>query len=141
MRQIDGAALGERRFRMVLVVAFGAASLLIAVLGTYSVLAYSVTNRTQEIAIRLTLGARPSSVRAMVLRQGLRPVVLGLVVGVAGALGLGRLLSSLLFSVTPTDIRTFVIVGAVTLAAAVLALWIPARRAARTPLLDALRYE
>jgi predicted permease len=141
MRQIERASLGERRLQLWLVVAFGAASLLIAAVGTYSVLAYTVASRTNELAIRLALGARPSAVRAMVLRQGMRPILVGLAAGVVTAVILGRFLSSLLYSVTPRDPATLTTVVAVTLVAALLASWLPARRAARTSLQDALRYE
>ncbi|HEU4617142.1 MAG TPA: ABC transporter permease [Gammaproteobacteria bacterium] len=141
MEQIDGAALAERRFQLVLVAAFGAASLLVAALGVYGALAYAVASRTRELAIRMALGAPERSVRRMVLKQGMRPVLLGLGLGVAGALVVGRFLSTLLFGVAPTDPATLMAVAAVTLVAALLAAWLPARRAARAPVLEALRYE
>jgi putative ABC transport system permease protein len=141
MTEIERASLAQRRFQLALVVVFGSATLVIAALGIYSLLAYTVASRTQEIAVRIALGAQPPRVRAMVLREGLRPVTVGLALGIGGALLLGRLLSSLLFEVAPTDPATFTAVAAVTLAAAFLAAWVPARRAARTPLLTALRYE
>ncbi len=104
-------------------------------------LAYTVAGRTQELAVRLALGARESAVRSLVMRQGMRPVLVGLAAGVAFAVMLGRFISSLLFSVTPSDPATLASVVAVTLAAALLASWIPARRAARTSPMTALRYE
>jgi putative ABC transport system permease protein len=141
MREIEGAVLGERRFQLMVMAAFAAASLLLAAIGTYSVLAYAVARRTHEIAIRLALGASPARVRAMIVRQGIRPVLLGLGLGMAGALASGRILSGLLYGVTPTDPATFAAVVAVMLAAAVLACWIPARRVVGTSLLGALRDE
>ena len=141
MRQIESTSLGDRRFQLMLVIAFGASSLLIAALGTYSVLAYAVTTRTHELAMRMALGAKPGTVLAMVLRQGMRPVFLGLGLGILAALAFGRLLAGLLYSVTPTDTTTLISVVVVTLTAAFLASLLPARRAARTSLLAALRYE
>jgi putative ABC transport system permease protein len=141
MRQIESASLGERRFQLRLVAAFGAAALVIAALGIYGVLAYTVASRTQELAIRLALGARESSVRSLVMWHGMRPVLVGLALGVPLALVLGRFISSLLFAVTPSDPATLASVVAVTLVAALLASWIPARRAARTSPMTALRYE
>jgi predicted permease len=141
MQQIESASLGERRFQLTLIAGFGAAALLIAALGTYSVLAYGVKIRAHDIAVRIALGAQPGSVLAMVLRQGLQPALVGLGLGIAAALILGRFLSSQLYSVTPTDVPTLIAVAAVMLVAALLAALLPARRAARTRLQDALRYE
>jgi putative ABC transport system permease protein len=121
--------------------AFGLASLLIAALGIYSVLAYAVSARLHELAMRMALGARSSSVFSLVLRQGMRPVLVGILLGVAGAIAAGRMLSSLLFGVAPTDVTTIVTVIAVTLGAALLASVLPARRAAGTSVLRILRYE
>jgi putative ABC transport system permease protein len=141
MSQIEGTSLGARRLQLVLVVGFGAASLLIAALGTYGVLAYAVAARTRELALRMALGARQATVLALVLRQGMQPVLLGLVLGIGAALAFGRLLANLLYAVAPTDTKTLVVVTAVTLTATVFASLLPARRAARTSLLEALRNE
>jgi putative ABC transport system permease protein len=124
---------------MRLIGAFAAAALLIASLGSYSVLAYAVATRTQEIAMRVALGAGHRAIVAMVLRQGLKPVLLGLLAGVVMALLLGRFLSGMLYAVQPSDPQTFGAVVAVILAAAFVASWIPARRAANAPPLQALR--
>lgn len=139
MSDIEASTLAERRFQLVLVVAFGAASLLIAALGTYAVLSHGVARREQELAVRLALGAPAEAVRSLVLRQGLRPVLVGLVGGIAAALLSGGSLSSLLYGVTPGDPVVLAAVAATTLLAAVLACWLPARRAGRIPLLDTLR--
>jgi predicted permease len=130
MAQIDRDVMSERRFGLVLVAAFALASLLIAALGTYSVLAYAVSGRMHEIAIRLSLGAEPGRITAMVLGQGLRSVVIGLALGIGAALLLGRSLSSLLFEVSPSNPMPFAVVAVVTIVTATVACWIPARRAA-----------
>ncbi|HUF73299.1 MAG TPA: ABC transporter permease [Gammaproteobacteria bacterium] len=141
LEQIESASVGERRFQLYLVGGFGISSLLIAALGIYSVLAYAVSVRHHELAMRMALGARRGRVLALVLRQGMRPVLVGIGLGVVGAIALGRLLSSLLFGVAPTDATTIATVVAVTLTTALLASVLPARRAAGTSVLRALRYE
>ena len=141
MRQFEGTVLGERRFQLILIGSFAVASLLLAAVGTYSVLAYAVSRRAREIAIRLALGSSPTMVRAMIVRQGLMPVLFGLALGLVAALLSGRLVAGLLFGVEPTDPLTILAVTAVMLAAAALACWIPARRVVQTSLLDVLRYE
>ena len=141
MRQFEGIVLGERRFQLILIGSFAVASLLLAAVGTYSVLAYAVSRRAREIAIRLALGSSPTMVRAMIVRQGLMPVLFGLALGLVAALLSGRLVAGLLFGVEPTDPLTILAVTTVMLAAATLACWIPARRVVQTSLLDVLRYE
>ena len=141
MTQIESSSVAQRRFQMQLITAFSAAALLLAALGTYSVLAYSVARRTNEIGIRMALGAARRDVIGMVIVQGLTPVAVGLGAGLGAALALGRLLSGFLFEVTPTDSSTFATVAAVTIVAAFPACWIPASRAARVSPMDALRYE
>jgi predicted permease len=141
LRQFEGTVLGERRFQLILIGSFAAASLLLAAVGTYSVLAYAVSRRAREIAIRLALGSSPAVARRMVLRQGLKPVLGGLALGLLAALLTGRLVAGLLFGVEPTDPVTLLAVTAVMLAAATLACWIPARRVVQSSLLNVLRYE
>jgi putative ABC transport system permease protein len=141
MKQVEADSVAQRRFQTLLVLAFAGAALLLSGLGTYSVLAYSVARRTNEIGIRLALGATRGQVLALVLRQGLVPVALGLAAGFAGALAAGRFLASLLFGVKATDATTFAAVGSLTLAAAFVACWFPARRAAHIGPLEALRDE
>lgn len=141
MTQIESNSVAQRRLQTLLVLSFAASALVLAALGTYSVLRYSVSRRTNEIGIRMALGAKPADVAMMVLRQGLWPVAIGLGAGIVGALAIGRFLSALLFSVSPRDPATFAIVACVTLAAALVACWIPARRAAKLAPLRALRYE
>jgi predicted permease len=141
MEQIESRSLSQRRFQIALLAVFAGSALLLAALGTYGVLAFSVARRTNEIGIRMALGAQPGNILSMVIRRGLVPVAFGLVVGVAGALSLGRVLSSLLFAVSPYDWRTILGVVALTLICALAACWIPARRATRVDPLEALRYE
>jgi putative ABC transport system permease protein len=141
MEQIESASVRSRRFQLYLVGSFGLASLLIAALGIYSVLAYAVSARHHELAMRMALGAHRRSVLSFVLKQGLRPVLAGIGLGLIGAIALGRMLSGFLYGVAPTDATTFAVVVAVTLLAAVLASVFPARRAVRTSVLTVLRYE
>ncbi len=141
MEQIESRSLSQRRFQFALLALFAGSALLLAALGTYGVLAFSVARRTNEIGIRMALGAQPENILSMVIRRGLVPVGLGLAAGVAGALALGRLLSGLLFAVSPYDWRTILGVIVLTLICALAACWIPARRATRVDPLVALRYE
>jgi ABC-type antimicrobial peptide transport system permease subunit len=126
---------------MTLVLLFGLTALLLASLGIYGVVSYSVAQRTNEMGIRLALGASSSGIRTLVLRQSLPPVVLGLGAGVIASLALGRVLSSLLFGIGVSDPVT--IAGAIALLSAVatIAAYIPARRATRVDPITALHYE
>jgi len=141
MEEVISAAAAPRRFQMMLVLLFAASALLLASLGIYGVVSYTVAQRTNEIGIRVALGAHTADVYRMVLREGLTPVVTGLVAGVACALALGRLLTSLLFEVSPADPIT---IGAVIIALASVAAFactVPALRATRVDPMSALRYE
>ena len=127
-----------------LTVLFGAFALLALVLGSvgiYGIVSYAVTQRTQEIGIRMALGAQAGDILQMVLKHGLVLVVSGVVIGVAGALALTRFLATLLFGITPTDTLTFVVVAAIFFLVAMIASFIPARRAVKVDPLTALRYE
>jgi putative ABC transport system permease protein len=141
MTQIDRRVFEERRFALILVIVFAVASLLIAAVGTYSVLAYAVAGRRHELAVRLSLGAQPGRIKSMVIRQGIQSVLVGLALGLGAALMLGRALSGMLFSVSSTDPVPFALVMVVTLVAAAIACWVPARRAASANTLDLLRGE
>jgi ABC-type antimicrobial peptide transport system permease subunit len=135
------AALGGTRFRMQLLSAFALAALLLAALGIYGVVAFVVGHRTREIGLRMALGARAADVAALVLRQGLTPVLAGLLAGVLAALALARGLSALLFGVAPRDPLTLIVAAAILGAVAALACAVPAFRAARIHPAEALRQE
>ena len=139
--QVFSSSLDQRRFSLVIFGVFGAAALLLAAMGIYGVTAYVVTQRTREIGIRMALGAKMSDVLKMVLRYAMTLVVLGTVAGLAGAYAVTRVMSSLLFQVTPTDLVTFVAVPLVLLLVALFACLIPARRATKVDPLITLRYE
>ena len=141
LNQIAGEPAAPRRFIMVLLGFFAALALLLAGVGIYGVMAYSVSQRTHEIGIRMALGAQQSEILRRVIGQGLVPVLLGMGAGLAGAVGLSRFLSSLLFQVQPTDSVTFAVVPLGLFVVALLACFIPARRAAKVDPMVALRYE
>jgi predicted permease len=141
MDQLIAKGAAQQRFQMLLVVVFGAAALLLASLGIYGVVSYSMARRTNEIGIRMALGARSWDLHRMVLRQGLTPVVLGLAAGISAALGLGRVLSSLLFEVRASDPVTIAAVASLLVAVGTLACLIPAIRATRIDPMTALRDE
>ncbi len=120
---------------------FGAAALLLAAMGIYGVTAYVVAQRTQEIGIRMALGATMSDVLNLMLRNVLSLVLIGAVVGLAGAYAITRVMSNLLFEVAPTDLATFAAVLTVLFVVALVACFMPARRATKVDPLVALRYE
>jgi predicted permease len=138
-RVVDSMA--QTRFSTTLLTAFGAIALILAAIGVYGVISYGVTQRTQEIGIRMALGARRADVVGMVVRHGAALAAIGLMVGLAGALALSRLIGSLLFQVSPTDPPTFATGTVVLTTVAVLAAVLPARRAAQTDPMVALRNE
>jgi ABC-type antimicrobial peptide transport system permease subunit len=126
---------------MTLLVAFAALALLLAAIGTYGVLSYLVSERRQEIGIRMALGAERSTLLGMVMKHGLRLALVGLLLGLAGAIAVTRLMQTLLFNVRPADPSTMVAVAAVIAAVALIACYVPARRATRVDPLTALRAE
>ena len=134
-------SLGTDRLIAMLSSCFGGLALLLASVGLYGVMSYAVTRRTNEIGIRMALGARRSNVLGLVLGHGSKLTLLGVAIGIVGALGLTRFLSSLLFGVKPADPLTFVIVSLVLAGVALLASYIPARRATKVDPIVALRYE
>jgi len=139
--QVFSSSLDQRRFSLVIFGVFGCVALLLAAMGIYGVTSYAVAQRTQEIGIRMALGARMSDVLKLVLRNGMSLVLIGAVLGVAGAFATTRVMSSLLFGVAPTDLATFTAVVVVLVGVAFVACYIPARRATKIDPLVALRYE
>jgi len=141
MDELIADSTGRQQLNMLLMTLFGVAALVLASVGIYGVTAFLVQQRTAEIGIRLALGAMPSAVRRMMVVQSARIVVAGVAIGLAGALGLTRLVAALLFGVTPHDAITFVAVPCGLIAVAVAAAWVPARHAARIDPACALRTE
>jgi putative ABC transport system permease protein len=141
MTEVVNQSLALRWFNTVVVAFFAVSSLLLAVIGIYGVVAWTVRQRTREIGIRLALGAQRGSVLALVLQNGLKLTGAGIVLGLSGSLALARLLRNLLFAVGPTDPLTFAAVPVLLILAALLACWLPARRATKVDPLIALRYE
>ncbi|PYU37740.1 MAG: hypothetical protein DMG54_32580 [Acidobacteria bacterium] len=141
MDQIVEGSVAQRRFQTYLVLTFGAAALLLACLGVYGVMSFVVTQRTTEIGIRLAFGAEPGAVLRMVLRQAMRPVVVGVAVAIPLAFLAGSWLRSMVFGVSPEDPRTITVACFSLVIAAALAAYLPARRAMRVDPMVALRYE
>jgi putative ABC transport system permease protein len=141
MDQVIGTSLSARRFPMMMLGLFAVAALLLAALGLYGVLAYTVAQRTTEIGIRMALGARPGEVLRMILKQGMLLIGFGVAAGIAGALALRSLLAGFLFEVKATDPATLISAALVLILVALLACLIPARRATKVDPLVALRYE
>jgi predicted permease len=139
LQEIVDHAVSPRRFFMLLVTSFGAFGLILASLGIYGVISYAVTRRTQEIGIRMALGASPSSVQLMVIRATLRLALGGIALGVLVSLAVARLIASLLFGITPADLVTFAATVLVLTSVALAAGYLPARRAARIEPMSALR--
>jgi len=131
----------RQRFNMLLLTVFGASALLMAAIGIYGLMAYSVQQRTQEIGVRMALGAQASSLRNMVIRQGMAPALIGVAIGIGGAFWLTRFLASFLFGVKAWDPAAFIATPLLLSAVALIAIWVPARRATRVDPIRALRFE
>src|SRR5947207_12559094 len=141
MNEFLGESIAAPRFNTTLLAIFAALALVLTIVGLYGVISDSVTRRTTEIGIRMALGAQSRDVLRLVVGQGFKLVLLGLVIGVAGALALTRLIASLLFGVGTRDPVTFAVVAVLLSFVALLACYIPAHRAAKVDPLVALRYE
>jgi predicted permease len=141
MTEVVSRSISRQRFNMLLMTVFGASALLLAALGIYGLMAFSVQQRTQEIGIRLALGAGQGEIRKMIVLQGMRLALVGVVIGLASAFGLTRFIASLLFGVQANDPLVFTGVPVVLAVVALLAVWLPALRASKVDPIVALRYE
>jgi putative ABC transport system permease protein len=141
MDDLISTSLAQPRFSMLLLALFALIALALAAVGLYGVISYTVSQRTREIGIRMALGAEPRDILRLVVGQGFRMTALGVIIGLVTALGVTRLLANLLFEVRPFDAASFAGLPLVLAAIALLASWIPARRAARVDPLVSLRNE
>lgn len=141
MRRLMASSVGDRRYRVILLGAFGIAAALLALVGLYGTVSRAMQDRTRELGLRLALGARPGQLSGMALAQGTRLVTLGCALGLLGALAVGRAIRSQLWGVSPFDVPTLAAVVSLLALVAVVALWIPARRASKLDPVVALRDE
>jgi putative ABC transport system permease protein len=139
MDEVIAESYSDNRSNMLLLVAFAALALVLAAVGIYGLLAYSVRRRIREIGIRVALGATRSDVLRLITRAGMIPTLIGIAIGIAGSLGLARVLSTMIFGVRPIDIPTYTFVAALLAAVSLLACIVPAWRATRIDPLKALR--
>lgn len=141
MQEVYDKSVARTSFTLVMLGIAGAMALALGLIGIYGVISYTVSQRKREIGIRLALGAQSGDVVSMVLRQGAKLALAGVGIGVVAALALARLMTSLLFGVTPHDPVTFAAVAALLISVALVACYIPARRAMKVDPMVALRYE
>jgi putative ABC transport system permease protein len=141
MEEVLSRSIAQERFNVSLLGLFATIGLILAAIGIYGVMSYAVTQRTHEFGLRIALGAQMKDVLRLVISNGMTLALIGVAIGLAGAFALTRLMTSLLFGVTPIDAPTFVTVSILLLAVALVACYIPARRAMKVNPLIALRYE
>jgi putative ABC transport system permease protein len=139
MTGVVAESLAPRRFTMVLMATFAAVALALTCVGIYGVASYAVSQRTQEIGVRIALGARPSSVVALIVRQGIRPAIVGLGIGLVFATWASKAIASMLFGIGPRDPASLAIVALLLAGVALIASYLPARRASRVDPVTALR--
>ena len=141
LEQYIATSVSQPRFNMLLLCIFATAALLLTIVGLYGVLSFAVTERTHEIGVRMALGADTADVLKLILKQGMGLTLIGVVLGLAGAYALAQITESLLFGVKATDPLTFITVSLILIGVALVACLVPARRAAKTDPMIALRYE
>jgi len=141
MEELLDESLVQQRFRTWLISGFAALALLLSAIGLYALVSYSVSQRTREIGVRVALGAQRGNVLRMVLREGMQLLGFGLLLGLVGAFSVTRMIRSLLYFTSTTDALSFVVTSLTLLAVALLACYIPARRATKVDPMVALRYE
>jgi ABC-type antimicrobial peptide transport system permease subunit len=141
MEDLVARSVADRKFTMLLLTAFAGIAVLLAAIGLFGVMSYSVVQRAREIGVRMALGARRLDIFNLVVTEGMRLTGIGLVLGVGGAIGLTRLISGLLFGISPTDFSTFAILSVVLGLIAFVACWWPAHRASRVDPIITLRAE
>jgi len=141
MEQIVDQSVAPRRFSMLLLAVFAVVALALAIIGIYGMLSYAVAQRTREIGLRMTLGAQRTDVMRLVIGHGMKLAIAGVILGLIASFALTRTMKTLLFGVSATDPVTFGLITLVLVVVALLACWIPARRATRVNPIEALRYE
>ena len=141
MDQLVASSLTRQRFYALMLAIFATIAAALAAIGTYGVLAYAVARRTNEIGVRMALGAQRGDVLRLVLRRGVILATIGIVLGLAGAAGLSRSLTAMLYGLTPLDLRTYIAVASLFAVLTALASYVPARRAANIDPMDAIRCE
>jgi putative ABC transport system permease protein len=141
MERLMAKSVAPRRFNLLLLGVFALVGLALAAVGLYGVMSYTVTQRTRDIGVRMAMGAQPGDVLRLVIGEGMKLALIGALLGLGGALALTRLLKTLLFGVSATDPLTFIAIAALLIIVALLACWIPARRAAKVGPMTALRHE
>ena len=141
MDEIRAESVAPERLNLTLLSLFAGIALVLAIVGIYGVMSYSVTQRTHEIGIRMAIGARPLDVFKMVMGNGMKLALLGVVIGLAGAFILTRFMATMLFGVAPTDALTFGGISVLLIAVALLACYLPGRRATKVEPTISLRYE